>query len=349
MKKPAITVLLPTFNRRKYLPRAIKSIIDQTFTNWRLIVVNDGGDDVEDIVNGFSDARIEYLNLPHKGKGGVLNVALKMVESEFVAYMDDDDEVFPEHLRLLYATAVRNNSGFVYSDTWLTRVDKNTGKVINERVENSLDVTPDMLRIQNYINHKQILHRKELSDRIGGFDEEIQILIDFDFIRRMAFVEAPHHLHQITGRHYLYMDGTSAVSISGLWQRDPDACGRSLLRIYSKTPSDLAYAYRSGVIALNRAVEQDRKIAELTRKTAALHASKDEIQKELALAQRQEADAQNKLAACRKRLTLLQGQFRVLAEQAEAMRLKNRFKRLVKWFFPRWVLSCLKGNGAKKS
>ena len=265
MKVPAITVLLPTYNRRKYLSRSVKSIIDQTFTDWRLIVVNDGGDDVEDIVKGFGDPRVEYVNLPHKGKGGVLNVALKMVESEYVAYMDDDDEVFPEHLRLLYATAVRNKAGFVYSDTWLTRVDKNTGKVINERVENDLDVTPDMLRIQNYINHKQILHRKELSDRIGGFDEEIPILIDFDFIRRMAFVEAPHHLRKITGRHYLYMDGTSATSITGLWQRDPEACGKALLRIYSKTPADLAFAYRSGVVAINRVADLDKKCRNLSR------------------------------------------------------------------------------------
>ena len=249
---PAVTVLLPTYNRRKYLPRAIKCIVDQTFTDWRLIVVNDGGEDVGDVVRGFGDPRIEYVSLPHKGKGGVLNAALKMVEGEYVSYMDDDDEVFPEHLRLLYATAVRNHSGFVYSDTWLTRIDKNTGKVINESVENSRDVTPDMLRIQNYINHKQIIHRKELSDRIGGFDEELPILIDFDFIRRLAFIEAPHHLRKITGRHYLLMDGRATSSITGLWHRDPEACGRALLRIYSKTPADLAYAYRSGVVAINK-------------------------------------------------------------------------------------------------
>ena len=252
MKVPAVTVLLPTYNRRKYLPRAIKCIVDQTFTDWRLIVVNDGGEDVGDVVRGFGDPRIEYVSLPHKGKGGVLNAALKMVEGEYVSYMDDDDEVFPEHLRLLYATAVRNHSGFVYSDTWLTRIDKNTGKVINESVENSRDVTPDMLRIQNYINHKQIIHRKELSDRIGGFDEELPILIDFDFIRRLAFIEAPHHLRKITGRHYLLMDGRATSSITGLWHRDPEACGRALLRIYSKTPADLAYAYRSGVVAINK-------------------------------------------------------------------------------------------------
>ena len=251
-KPPAVTVLLPTYNRRDYLPHAIESIVAQTFRDWRMIVANDGGEDVSDIVAGFNDPRVEYVNLPHKGKAGVLNAVLKMVESEYVSYMDDDDEVFPDHLRLLYATAVRNKVGFVYSDTYLTRVDKSTGKVLNERIENERDVTPDMLRIQNFINHKQIIHRKELSDRIGGFDEELPILIDFDFIRRLAFAEAPHHLRKVTGRHFLRMDGAVATSITGLWLRDPEACGRALLRIYSKTPADLAYAYRSGVVAINK-------------------------------------------------------------------------------------------------
>lgn len=253
-----ITVLLPTYNRAEFLPRAIRCILDQTFQEWQLIVVNDGGEDVASIVGSFQDPRIRYLNLEHRGKAGTLNAALKEVSTEFVAYMDDDDEVFPDHLETLYRAAEKNNSGFVFSDTWLTRVDKATGKVINETVENDLDVTPEMLRIQNYINHKQILHRKSLSDAIGGYDEELPILIDFDFIRRLAFQEAPFHVKKITGRHYLFMDGKVASSITGLWFRDPEACGKAILRIFGKTPADMTFMYRSGVIAINKLEKQER-------------------------------------------------------------------------------------------
>ena len=169
---PPVTVLLPTYNRRKFLPRSVKCIVDQTFADWRLLVVNDGGEAVGDVVASFGDPRIEYVSLPHRGKAGALNAALGMVRSEYVAYMDDDDEVFPDHLRLLYDEAVRSASGFVYSDTWLRIVDSRTGAVLKEYVENDLDVTTDMLRIQNYINHKQVMHRKDLADSVGGFDEE---------------------------------------------------------------------------------------------------------------------------------------------------------------------------------
>ena len=253
MSRPfPITVLLPTYNRAEFLPRAIRCILDQTFQEWLLIVVNDGGEDVASIVGSFPDPRIRYLSLEHRGKAGTLNAALKEVSTEFVAYMDDDDEVFPDHLETLYRAAEKNNSGFVFSDTWLTRVDKATGEVINETVENDLDVTPEMLRVQNYINHKQILHRKSLSDAIGGYDEELPILIDFDFIRRLAFQEAPFHVKKITGRHYLFMDGKVASSITGLWFRDPEACGKAILRIFGKTPADMTFMYRSGVIAINK-------------------------------------------------------------------------------------------------
>ena len=58
MTPPLITILLPTFHRRDFLPAAIRSIHDQSFANWRLLVLNDGGEDVADIVAGFGDPRI---------------------------------------------------------------------------------------------------------------------------------------------------------------------------------------------------------------------------------------------------------------------------------------------------
>lgn len=252
MERGVVTVLMPTYDREEYIHRAVDCIVRQTFRDWQMLIGNDGGPDVGGIVASFEDPRIRYFNFPHRGKSATLNDLLKMVDTEYVAYMDDDDELFPEHLETLYRAAIEHNSGFVFSDTYLTRVVKQLGLVLSESVENDRDVTPEMLAIQNFINHKQIMHRRILAEKIGGYDEELPILIDFDFIRRLAAEEAPYHVRKITGRHYLYYDNTGNVtSISGLWQRDPAACGRAILRIYSKTPADMSLMYHQGVCAIN--------------------------------------------------------------------------------------------------
>lgn len=242
-----IDVLLPTFNRRKFLPRAIECIRAQTFADWRLLVVNDGGEDVADIVAAAGDPRIVYFSRPRAGKAAQLNFAISQATAPYIAYMDDDDEVFPEHLERLHSAATRLNADFVYSDTYLTILDPQDC-VVQRRVEDCPDMTPDAIRVFNRINHKQVLHSRALVEKTGGYDEELRILIDFDGIKRLlAAAERPFHLREATGEHFLRMDAvTGAVSsISGLWTTDPAEAGRSLLRIFSKDPAALASLYRS--------------------------------------------------------------------------------------------------------
>ena len=256
-----IDVILPTYNRREFLPKAIGCIRRQTFADWRLLVVNDGGEDVADIVAGFGDARIVYFNRPHAGKAAQLNFALAQVTAPYVAYMDDDDEVFPEHLEKLFSAAERVGADFVYSDTYLTVLDP-AGNVLRRTVENGLDAPYDEIRLYNRINHKQVLHTKELVDRAGGYDELMRILIDFDGIKRMVgAARRPFHLREITGDHFLRMDAATGTvsSISGLWEKDPAAAGRSLLTFFAKDPAALAKLYRLHA-------KQDEELAVLRRK-----------------------------------------------------------------------------------
>ena len=242
-----VDVILPTYNRREFLPRAIGCVRNQTFGNWRLLVVNDGGEDVADVIGGFHDPRILYFNRPHAGKAAQLNYALGQVTADYVAYMDDDDDVFPEHLEKLLSAVERVGADFVYSDTYLTILDAD-GRVRRRTVENTEDATPENIRLYNKINHKQVLHTKELADRMGGYDESMRILIDFDGIKRLfGAARRPFHLREITGEHFLRMNAATGTvsSISGLWKRDPAAAGRSLLAFFAKDPAALAALYRS--------------------------------------------------------------------------------------------------------
>ena len=278
---PLVTVLLPTFNRRAFLPAAIQSIRDQTFRDWRLLVVNDGGEDVSDIVAGFGDPRIEWHDRPHLGKAAALNYGLGLVRSKYVAYMDDDDLVYPFHLADLVALAEREGAELIYSDTLAIWTDLD-GKETRRTVENEDDVTFGDIRLFNKINHKQILHTKRLADEAGPYDERLRILIDYDYIRRLVRLSAPVHLHKTTGEHFLRQATATDqdfASITGLWISDPEACGRSVAAVFEKDPAALADLYRFALRDRNRArhleesrtrlheaLEQTREALEQTRK-----------------------------------------------------------------------------------
>ena len=255
-QSPSVTIILPTFNRRRYLQTAIRSIHEQTFPEWRLLVVNDGGEDVSDIVSGCGDPRIELRDLPHRGKAAALNFGLGLVRSKYIAYMDDDDLVYPDHLAELVALAEREKAELVYSDTWAIWTDPD-GKEIRRKIENDQDVSFDDIRFFNLINHKQILHTKRLADEAGPYDERLRILIDYDYIRRLARLSPPVHLRKTTGEHFLRQAAATDseeefTSITGLWVSDPEACGRSVAALFEKDPAALADLYRFALRDRNR-------------------------------------------------------------------------------------------------
>lgn len=244
MHQLSVSILLPTYNRRNYLGEAVRSILNQTYSNWELLVINDGGEDVSDIIASFNDNRIRCYNRPHEGKAATLNFGLSLVKSKYIAYMDDDDIVYPEHIANLVKTAEQNQADFVYSDTWAIVVSPE-GKEIRRYVENDQDVTFDDIKFFNKINHKQILHSKKISDQVGLYDTRMSILIDYDYIRRLAQQTTPIHLRQITGEHYLRQNtANESSSITSLWQSNPNLCGQSILALFDKDFKVLAEFYQ---------------------------------------------------------------------------------------------------------
>ncbi len=232
---PAVDILMPTYNGRKYIGRAIKSVLDQTYKNWTLVVVNDGGEDLKDILNEFHDHRIKYIVTDHNGKAHALNVGISNSNEEFIGYLDDDDILYPIHLELLIKAALEGKKDFVYSDWYEVSLDEN-GKEIGREFEFRQDVTPWMLIRQNYINHKCILHRRSLLRKAGMYDEELDVIIDWDMIRRLAFISKPCHVWGVTSERLRYYNKTGIENrITGMWTRNPDKARGSMERIINKT------------------------------------------------------------------------------------------------------------------
>ena len=249
---------MSTYNRRKYLPSVLKDLQAQTLSNWKLIIINDGGDDVEDIVAGFSDARIEYYDRQHKGKAAQLNYAMSLVESKYIGYLDDDDRMMSNHYELLYRAAEANGADFVYSNVKPVVLNFEDDSIIAEMPVNDKDIKWEDIRLHNQINHSTILHTKVLAEKVGLYDERMKVLIDFDYIKRLASLSKPIHVHATTYQWNLRQDKSGQIqTISGLWEREPEVSAQSLMAFFEKDPISLVICYQEhgNIIGLKQQIE----------------------------------------------------------------------------------------------
>jgi len=117
--KPLISVIIPTHNRADLLPRAIKSVLDQTFTDFEVIIVDDASiDDTEAVVKQMGDNRVRYIRHTHNlGGSAARNTGIREARGEYIAFLDDDDEYLPEKLKMMLQalSSSSNKVGLAYS------------------------------------------------------------------------------------------------------------------------------------------------------------------------------------------------------------------------------------------
>ena len=94
---PLVSVIIPTYNRVHLIGETIQSVIDQSYTNWELIIIDDGStDDSENVINEFNDNRIRYYTIQHCGiLGKVRNVGLSHSKGDYIAFLDSDEIWLP--------------------------------------------------------------------------------------------------------------------------------------------------------------------------------------------------------------------------------------------------------------
>jgi len=130
MDNEKVTVVIPVYNREKYIETAITSILKQTLKNWKLIIIDDGSTDhTPDIIEKFISNKIKLVRLPkNQGTGKALQTALTMIETPYFVIVDSDDWIEPQTLEVLLKVMEKQPSttSLVYGNTvsWM----KNGGK-----------------------------------------------------------------------------------------------------------------------------------------------------------------------------------------------------------------------------
>jgi glycosyltransferase involved in cell wall biosynthesis len=202
-----VSVILPTFNREALIDRAILSVLDQTFTNFELLVVDDGSTDgTLEKVECFHDSRVRCLRLPgNVGAAGARNAGIRASGAPFVAFQDSDDEWLPGKLeRHMQAFAACDSAvGVVYSDMERVWRDGRCEYHRSPSVVSGVMLNPATNFYQVCgLGIQSTVIRRECLLEVGGFNEAFPALEDLELFIRLSRRFAFHHLHLPLVRYY---------------------------------------------------------------------------------------------------------------------------------------------------
>jgi glycosyltransferase involved in cell wall biosynthesis len=186
---PVVSILMPTFNRLEFVPPAIESVFAQSFTDWELIIADDGsGADTKAYLQSLRHPRIRVLCMAHTGRPPVmLNAALHAARGEFVAFLDSDDVWLPRKLELQVAS-LRHRPERRWSCTAFALIDA-AGRPLQAARPGWPAVSGqvrDRLFTDAVIAMPSVIAARSLFEEVGPFDEELVMNYDGDLWLRFA-------------------------------------------------------------------------------------------------------------------------------------------------------------------
>ena len=182
--RPQVTVVIPTHNRRALVGEAIESVIAQRYSDWELIVVDDGSDDdTRSVVEG-RDSRIRYVCQEHAGPCRARNLGLAQARGALVSFLDSDDLMRPEQLGVL-TELVDRSRGTCVAYGWSYWLDPR-GRAVELCAPTMEEDVLNRLALGDAILMGTALVRTECARRIGGFAPTLAFVEHWDFFLRLA-------------------------------------------------------------------------------------------------------------------------------------------------------------------
>ena len=185
-EEPLVSVIIPVYNREDYIGEAIESVLNQTYKNFELIIVNDGStDNTENIVKGYAekDKRIKYFYQENQGAYSARNKGIEESNGEFISFLDSDDKYFPyalEKMVYLFQT-LPENVKLIYGN-FINEIEGQKEKIYREIVEPApKPVLFHQFLIGNPILPTTSMVRKDVFEEIGLFDDKYSMAEDYDF------------------------------------------------------------------------------------------------------------------------------------------------------------------------
>ncbi len=224
---PLVSYIISTYNRPRLLQTAIASALAQDYRNLQVIVVRDGGQEARETIELFDDDRLEFIDrAENRGKCYSYNEAFQYARGKYVAYLDDDDLHYPFHVRKqIEALEGDSDCQAAYSDLYGVAAHmKPDGQrsVLGKMHMVSRDYSPWFMMQFNCAPGGSTIHRTDLYDRVGPYNEDLTVMIDWDYARRISFYTDLHHVPEVTGEFFVQVNKNASDRISDKGRRDQE-------------------------------------------------------------------------------------------------------------------------------
>lgn len=172
MNKPEISVVMGVYNAAPYLREAIESILNQTFTNFEFIIINDGSTDESlSIIKSYKDDRIVLIDQENRGHSIALNIGLRKAKAKYVARMDSDDRSLPDRFALQYEF-LENHPDYFIVGGFYNIIDREGEYVYTKKVPYEWkEIKANAPFFQ--IAHPSVMYRKDVVLDYGGYNEVV--------------------------------------------------------------------------------------------------------------------------------------------------------------------------------
>jgi glycosyltransferase involved in cell wall biosynthesis len=210
----SVSVIIPTFNRAMKTARAVASVLYQTFTDYEIIVVDDGSQDNTEAVMRQFEGRIRYVVIPsNQGVSAARNRGIKESQAPWIAFLDSDDYWLPRKLEMQVAFFEERPEAVICQtqEIWIRN-----GRYANPKKRHrkpSGDIFEPSLRLC-LVSPSAVMMRRSLVEEVGPFDEELPVCEDYDLWLRIA-CRYPVHL---IGDRLLIKEGGHADQLSSRYQ-----------------------------------------------------------------------------------------------------------------------------------
>ena len=193
IKSPKVSVIMTSYNAADYILESIESIINQSYADWELILVENGSKDGTDkIIKKINDKRFKILYLKENiGRTSALNLALKNASGNYIAVLDADDIADTDRL-INQINFLEENESIGLLASWAEVIDENSKKIGQLKPSLNSNEINEQLTWTNPIVHSSVMYRRELAVKVGGYPKRMIWCQDYGLYISLAKVTQLH-------------------------------------------------------------------------------------------------------------------------------------------------------------